>query len=180
MIAGKIVNQVLQFGGEFRLGFQAKELRDGRIVGGRNFLGFDHQPFQRNPDHRGARGKMVVLEEMRNRLGEFRGLKKRYPFRVNHLGKPENLRPIGAGDDLRRQERPFAHRDAQHFFLTHGFQVFTFLKFIGSAHRCPGRSRSRPVRRAEAAFHAAIDRGDRCLFGSAAASRRRLNLCGIR
>jgi hypothetical protein len=121
-IAREIVNQVFQLGREFRLGFQTKKLGDGRIVRGGNFLGFNHQPFQRDSDHGGARDKMVVLEEMRDGLGKLRRLEKGYAVGVDHLREARDLWTIGPRDHLGRKERTLAHRNAQHFFLTHGFQ----------------------------------------------------------
>ena len=67
-LAGIVIDQVGQGGGEFPLSLQAQRVGDDRRFRRRDLLGLDHDPLGRYARHGMANGNVGFLEELAQRL----------------------------------------------------------------------------------------------------------------
>ena len=92
-IVHEVVDQVFDFGAEFRLGLEPEHIRPRGPVGHRKFLGRHQEPSRRQPDHRVARGDALFAEELREGLADFVRLIQAGARRIDEL---RNMPDLGA------------------------------------------------------------------------------------
>ncbi len=111
---GKVVNQILDLRGEFRLGAEPKQIDQGRVIGRGDFLAAHQKPSHGNSNHGGLGGEPFFLQEFLQSRPKFGGLRVRYSGRIDEFFEQRDARLRRRGC-LRRQERFFSQRQSDHF-----------------------------------------------------------------